>query len=270
MKNQSKSTQFGGVKSSSAFTLIELLVVIAIIAILAAMLLPALAKAKSKALRTQCVSQLKQCALGSLMYASDYNDWFPIWTHPSTGKINVMDGTWYSRYVWAGNPNVRVPTVILPPTTFGAGQFNNLGYLYPSKYAGNGKVFWCPSYSAEALLGIGQYSTPQFMSSDAGGIVRSGYMFNPWMKNPNSDNLRMMQKTAEIKKRKILIMDYLGSGTTPDQLAHYKDGGWNLAFNDGSVSFSKSPDAMKKASTLVDYDNVGLTNILTILEERAK
>jgi prepilin-type N-terminal cleavage/methylation domain-containing protein len=72
-----------------AFTLIELLVVMAIIAIPAAMLLPALAKAKVKGQTTACLNNLKQLQLGYLAYGHDNNDWMPPnWASNGTGGIS--------------------------------------------------------------------------------------------------------------------------------------------------------------------------------------
>ena len=135
-------------RKGRGFTLIELLVVIAIIAILAAMLLPALAKAKERAYQTACIANLKQVGISLKMYTDDNGDYFPVASDTTTDPANPL--------LWTKEINAY-----LPQKGGSVTSVENPVFVCPSaKYTGLGNNEISRTYAcAGTMLGVQVNST---------------------------------------------------------------------------------------------------------------
>jgi prepilin-type N-terminal cleavage/methylation domain-containing protein len=152
--------------ASRGFTLIELLVVIAIIAILAALLLPALSAAKRKAKLAQCQSNFHQIMIACNVYASEYNDYYPICkigNGNGGATFNHVTSQHYTLYI-ATLPTSSTPVV----QGIQVGVFDCLGHLYETHGIGDAKVFFCPTFPDSSGNTPAAYSNPSFMSTPTG------------------------------------------------------------------------------------------------------
>ena len=199
-----------------AFTLIELLVVISIIALLVAVLLPALAAARESSKRSVCATNVRQNIIGVNTYAADYDSALP--PH------------------YTGNLSQPIITYQVK----NGSALGGFGRLYKMGYITSGEVFFCPSMMApEFAYGTSvNGGTGPFLSAS---LYRSSYFYLPHVVRDDDgtilSNSQGYKRLEEMQPGRTMVMDIMHGDERFHSHQNYGEAGWNVGAHDGSTAF---------------------------------